>query len=166
MTEVFPKLGGLPQSVIDEMLEKANDGMLLYTPVQKIGEEKAGMYYYLRCGSYGEIIGENIVCLKCCNSFQNDAYRTEFKGAYTWSIICCYANMLTFPEIYTNRRKIDSAFAETNIGFPALVEILLIVVKNAVILNMNSGNAWRRSAKCFVFLRKAVGDNDTVRWSH
>ena len=40
MTEVFPKLGGLPQSVIDKMLEKANDGMLLYTPVQKIGEEK------------------------------------------------------------------------------------------------------------------------------
>jgi len=35
MTEVFPKLGGLPQPVIDKMLEKANDGMLLYTPVQK-----------------------------------------------------------------------------------------------------------------------------------
>lgn len=51
MTEVFPKLGGLPQPVIDKMLEKAHDGMLLYTPVQKNGEEKAGMYYCLRCGS-------------------------------------------------------------------------------------------------------------------
>lgn len=84
MTEVFPKLGGLPQPVIDKMLEKANDGMLLYTPVQKIGEEKAGMYYCLRCGSHGEIIGENIVCLKCCNhnvrSFQNDSYRAKVKG--------------------------------------------------------------------------------------
>lgn len=35
MAEVFPKLGGLPQPVIDKMLKKANDGMLLYTPVQK-----------------------------------------------------------------------------------------------------------------------------------
>ena len=35
ITEVFPKLGGLPQPVIDKMLEKANEGMLLYTPVQK-----------------------------------------------------------------------------------------------------------------------------------
>ena len=33
MTEVFPKLGGLLQPVIDKMLEMANDGMLLYTPV-------------------------------------------------------------------------------------------------------------------------------------
>ena len=75
MTEVFPKLGGLPQPVIDQMLEKANDGMLLYSPTQKIGEEKSGTYYCLRCGSHGEIIGDNIVCLKCCNhnvrSFQN-----------------------------------------------------------------------------------------------
>ena len=30
MTEVFPKLGGLPQPVIDKMLDKANDGMLSY----------------------------------------------------------------------------------------------------------------------------------------
>lgn len=84
MTEVFPKLGGLPQPVIDQMLEKANDGMLLYSPTQKIGEEKSGVYYCLRCGSHGEIIGENIVCLKCCNhnvrSFQNDSYRSKFKG--------------------------------------------------------------------------------------
>ena len=42
MTEAFPKLGGLPQPVIDQMLEKANDGKLLYSPIQKIGEEKAG----------------------------------------------------------------------------------------------------------------------------
>ena len=55
MSEVFPKLGELPQPVIDKMLEKANDGMLLYTPVQKIGEEKASMYYCLRCGSRKEI---------------------------------------------------------------------------------------------------------------
>ena len=84
MTEVFPKLGGLPQPVIDKMLEKANDGMLLYSPEHKIGEEKSGVYYCLRCGSHGEIIGDNIVCLKCCNhnvrSFQNDSYRSKFKG--------------------------------------------------------------------------------------
>ena len=61
MSEVFPKLGGLPQPVIDKMLEKANDGMLLYTPVQKIGEEKAGMYYCLRCGSLKEIINKYLV---------------------------------------------------------------------------------------------------------
>ena len=84
MTEVFPKLGGLPQPVIDKMLDKANDGMLLYSPEHKIGEEKSGVYYCLRCGSHGEIIGDNIVCLKCCNhnvrSFQNDSYRSKFKG--------------------------------------------------------------------------------------
>ena len=84
MTEVFPKLGGLPQPVIDKMLDKANDGMLLYSPDHKIGEEKSGVYYCLRCGSHGEIIGDNIVCLKCCNhnvrSFQNDSYRSKFKG--------------------------------------------------------------------------------------
>lgn len=84
MTEVFPKLGGLPQPVIDQMLKKANDGMLLYSPIHKIGEEKAGRYYCLRCGSHGEIIGDSIVCLKCCNhnirSFQSDSYRTNFKG--------------------------------------------------------------------------------------
>lgn len=61
MTEVFLKLGGLPQPVIDKMLEKANDGMLLYTPVQKIGEEKAGMYYCLKCGSLKEIINKYLV---------------------------------------------------------------------------------------------------------
>ena len=84
MTEVFPKLGGLPQPVIDQMLEKANDGKLLYSPIQKTGEEKAGQYYCLRCGSHGEIIGDNIVCLNCCNhnvrSFQSDSYRTKHKG--------------------------------------------------------------------------------------
>lgn len=84
MTEVFPKLGGLPQSVIDQMLEKANDGKLLYSPIRKIGEEKAGQYYCLRCGSHGEIVGDNIVCLNCCNhnvrSFQSDSYRTKHKG--------------------------------------------------------------------------------------
>ena len=84
MTEVFPKLGGLPQPVIDQMLEKANDGKLLYSPIQKIGEEKAGQYYCLRCGSHGEIVGDNIVCLNCCNhnvrSFQSDSYRTKHKG--------------------------------------------------------------------------------------
>lgn len=61
MTEVFPKLGGLPQPVIDKMLEKANDGMLLYTPVQKIGEEKAGTYYCLRCGQLKETINKYLV---------------------------------------------------------------------------------------------------------
>ena len=61
MTEVFPKLGGLPQPVIDKMLEKANDGMLLYTPVQKIGEEKAGTYYCLRCGPLKETINKYLV---------------------------------------------------------------------------------------------------------
>ena len=65
MTEVFPKLGGLPQHVIDKILEKANDGMLLYTPVQKIGEEKAGMYYCLRCGSRKEIINKYLVRAIC-----------------------------------------------------------------------------------------------------
>ena len=43
------------------MLEEANDGMLLYTPVQKIGEEKAGMYYCLRRGSRKEIINKYLV---------------------------------------------------------------------------------------------------------
>ena len=66
------------------MLEKANDGMLLYSPEHKIGEEKSGVYYCLRCCSHEEIIGDNIVCLKCCNhnvrSFQNDSYRSKFKG--------------------------------------------------------------------------------------
>ena len=57
MPEVFPKPGGLPQPVINKMLEKANDGMLLYTPVQKNGEEKAGVYYCLRCGSHRQILG-------------------------------------------------------------------------------------------------------------
>lgn len=36
MTEVFPKLGGLPQHVIDQMLVKANDGKLHYPPIQKM----------------------------------------------------------------------------------------------------------------------------------
>ena len=35
--------------------------MLLYTPVQKIGEEKAGMYYCLRCGLLKEIINKYLV---------------------------------------------------------------------------------------------------------
>lgn len=46
MTEVFPKLGGLPQPVIDKMLEKANDGMLLYSPEHKIVNGKVKMQIY------------------------------------------------------------------------------------------------------------------------
>lgn len=71
MTEVFPKLGGLPQPVIDQMLKKANDGMLLYSPIHKIGEEKAGRYYCLRCGSHGEIIGDNIMRRIYCSNQMN-----------------------------------------------------------------------------------------------
>ena len=57
MAEVFPKLGGLTQPVIDQMLEKANDELLLYSPIQKIGEGKLGVYYFMRYASHGEILG-------------------------------------------------------------------------------------------------------------
>ena len=41
--------------------------MLFHTPMQKVDEEKACMYYYLRCGLHGKIIIDNIICPKWCN---------------------------------------------------------------------------------------------------
>lgn len=71
MTEVFPKLGGLPQPVIDQMLEKANDGRLLYSSIQKPSEEKSGLFHCMRCGSHGEIMGDNIMRRIYCSNQMN-----------------------------------------------------------------------------------------------
>ena len=91
MTDLFPKLGTLPQTVIDQMLHKANDGMLLYSPRQAQGKV-VGQYYCLKCGSHGEIEGENIMCLNCNNRnvrpFHNDSYRSKVKGN------CRYVSMV------------------------------------------------------------------------
>lgn len=68
VSEIFPKLAtALPKSITDEYLKQANDGMLLYAPNPSSIGGKVGNYYCLKCGTHGEIEGENIMCLNCSN---------------------------------------------------------------------------------------------------
>lgn len=74
MSKEFPKLGGLPDDVREEMLKKENDGAFLFAPAERF--EKESSYRCLRCGAHGKAELALPVCPDCGNS---DA-RTFRKG--------------------------------------------------------------------------------------
>lgn len=68
MTEVFQSWEDFRKPSLIKCLKKQMTGCCFrYAPNSGAGQEKTGQYYCLRCGSHGEIIGDNIICLKCCN---------------------------------------------------------------------------------------------------
>ena len=74
MSKEFPKLGGLPDDVREEMLKKENDGAFLFAPAERF--EKESSYRCLRCGAHGKAELALPVCPNCAN---NNA-RTFRKG--------------------------------------------------------------------------------------
>ena len=66
MSKEFPKLGGLPDDVREEILKKENDGAFLFAPAERF--ERESSYRCLRCGAHGKAEHALPVCPECGNN--------------------------------------------------------------------------------------------------
>ena len=171
VNEYFPKLGELPQKVIDALLDVANDGKLLYSPHLKSGSEEGGTYYCLKCKSTGELPKDVFACPKCGNNdvraYSSRKYESRKRGDlrfvqqiedmiilrdFNWCVIeneekGPYADISEYSRLFIK----DNEYA--------------VFESNSAYRNRNYETVWQRKKKNYGFHRSyaVIYDNISVK---